>query len=157
MKIKLLVIGKTDSKHLSVLFVDYCKRLQHYTSFEFSVIPDLKNSKHIPFALQKERESDLLLKSFDSTDYVILLDEHGTAFKSVEFAEFLIKKSLVSIKTLVFVIGGAYGFSQQVYTRANYCISLSKMTFSHQMVRLIFVEQLYRAFTIIKGEKYHHQ
>ncbi|MCL1868710.1 MAG: 23S rRNA (pseudouridine(1915)-N(3))-methyltransferase RlmH, partial [Paludibacter sp.] len=156
MKIKLLVIGKTDNKHIAALFDDYCKRLQHYVCFEFSIIADLKNAKNLSFAEQKEREGDLLLKSFEPADEVILLDENGTCMKSTEFADFLTKKSLVSVKNLVFVVGGAYGFSQRVYARANERISLSKMTFSHQMVRLIFAEQLYRAFTIIKGEKYHH-
>lgn len=157
MKIKLLVIGKTDNKHISVLFDDYWKRLQHYASFEIAVIPDLKNAKNIPFAQLKELQGDLLQKSFEPTDEVILLDENGTHYKSTEFAEFLEKKFLSSAKRLVFVVGGAYGFSQHVYDRANVQISLSKMTFSHQMVRLIFAEQLYRAFTIIKGEKYHHE
>jgi 23S rRNA (pseudouridine1915-N3)-methyltransferase len=156
LKIKLLAIGKTDSEHIAALFDDYRKRLQHYVCFEFSIIPDLKNAKNLSFAEQREREGDLMLKFFEPTDEIILLDENGTYCKSTEFADFLNKKSLASVKNLVFVIGGAYGFSQRVYARANGRISLSKMTFSHQMVRLIFVEQLYRAFTIIKGEKYHH-
>jgi len=151
------VIGKTDNKHILALFDDYCKRLQHYVSFEFSFIPDLKNSKNLSLIQQKEIEGDLLLKYLDQTDEIILLDEKGTYYKSTEFAEFLEKKTLLSAKRLVFVIGGAYGFSQRVYERANAQIALSKMTFSHQMVRLIFVEQLYRAFTIVKGEKYHHE
>lgn len=156
MKIKFLAIGKTDNKHIAALFEDYQKRLQHYVSFEFSVIADLKNSKNLSTSEQKEREGDLLLKNFDAADEIILLDENGTLYNSADFADFLNKKSLTSVKTLVFVVGGAYGFSQRVYARANHCIALSKMTFSHQMTRTIFAEQLYRAFTIIKGEKYHH-
>jgi len=156
LKIKLLVIGKTDNKNLSALFEDYCERLQHYVSFEYAAITDLKNKK-LSITQQKAAEGDLLLKSLNPSDEVILLDENGTHYKSTEFAEFLQKKSLSSIKRLVFVIGGAHGFSQNVYKRANEQIALSKMTFSHQMVRLIFAEQLYRAFTILKGEKYHHE
>ncbi|MDR1652411.1 MAG: 23S rRNA (pseudouridine(1915)-N(3))-methyltransferase RlmH [Prevotellaceae bacterium] len=157
MKIKLLATGKTDDKHLAALIDDYQKRLQHYVSFEILTVPAVKNAGNLSHEQLKEREGDLILKAIAPSDEVVLLDEGGTHCKSTEFADFLQHKSLASVKTLAFVAGGAYGFSQQVYARAKSRLALSKMTFSHQMVRLIFVEQLYRAFTIVKGEKYHHE
>ena len=124
--------------------------------FSITVIPELKNTKSLSFQQQKEREGELILAKLQSSDHVVLLDEHGNDFRSVEFARWIEQKN-ASVRRLVFVIGGPYGFSEAVYSRANEKISLSKMTFSHQMVRLVFVEQIYRACTIIKGEPYHHE
>lgn len=157
MKIKLLVIGKTDDKNLQQLIDDYQKRLGFYSKFELIVIPDIKNAKNLTENQQKEKEGELILKQLDSSDELILLDEKGKGFRSVEFADLLQKKMNSGIKQLVFVVGGPYGFSDEVYKKANAKISLSKMTFSHQMVRLFMVEQLYRAFTILKNEPYHHE
>lgn len=157
MKLTLLAIGKTNSEELIRLFEDYRKRLTHYISFDTTIIPELKNTKNLSVAEQKEKEGELLLKNIDPQDEVILLDEKGKEYTSVDFAAFLEKKSLSSIKRMIFVIGGPYGFSDKVYQRANSRISLSKMTFSHQMIRVIFIEQLYRAMTIQKGEPYHHE
>jgi len=131
--------------------------LKHYIGFETIAIPELKNTKNISETEQKEKEADLILKALEITDEVMLLDENGKQFSSVGFSEFLSRKMLASHKCMVFVVGGPYGFSERVYNRANGLISLSAMTFSHQMVRVIFVEQLYRAFTILKGEPYHHE
>ncbi|MDO8927555.1 MAG: 23S rRNA (pseudouridine(1915)-N(3))-methyltransferase RlmH, partial [Bacteroidota bacterium] len=135
----------------------FLKRMPHYVSFEMKVIPDIKNAKNLSEEQQKDKEGELILQQILSSDELILLDENGLEASSVDFARFLEKKMLSGIKRLVFVIGGTYGFSGNVYSRAIGKISLSKMTFSHQMVRLIFAEQLYRAFTILKGEPYHHQ
>lgn len=157
MKIKLLVIGKTDDKNLQQLIDDYQKRLGFYSKFELIVIPDIKNAKNLTENQQKEKEGELILKQLDSSDELILLDEKGKGFRSVEFADLLQKKMNSGIKQLVFVVGGPYGFSDEVYKKANAKISLSKMTFSHQMIRLFMVEQLYRAFTILKNEPYHHE
>ena len=157
MKIKFLVIGKTINPNLIRLQDEYQNRLKHYIGFETIVIPELKNTKNISEAEQKEKEADLILKTLDVSDEVMLLDENGKQFSSVGFSEFLSKKMLASHKCMVFVVGGPYGFSERVYNRANGLISLSAMTFSHQMVRVIFIEQLYRAFTILKGEPYHHE
>lgn len=157
MKITLLAIGKTNNEEFIRLYEDYRKRLTHYISFETLIIPELKNTKNISISEQKEKEGELLLKQFDNQDEVVLLDEKGKEFTSVGFAAYLEKKSLSSIKRMIFVIGGPYGFSEKVYQRANSKISLSKMTFSHQMIRVIFIEQLYRAMTIQKGEPYHHE
>jgi 23S rRNA (pseudouridine1915-N3)-methyltransferase len=157
MKIKLFTIGKTDKKYFIQGIEEYSKRLIHYTKFESIIIPDIKKSKNLNQDLQKKLEGDLILKNISNQDFLILLDENGDIFSSVEFAKFIENQNLKSFKKIVFVIGGPYGFSNEIYNRANKKISLSMMTFSHQMVRLIFVEQLYRAFTIIKGEPYHHQ
>lgn len=157
MKIVFLTIGKTINKHLIELQNDYQDRLKHYIPFDYVSIPELKNTRNLTESEQKEKEADLLLKAFEPTDEIILLDENGKHFSSVDFSEFASKKLLGNQKRMVFVVGGPYGFSQRVYSRANGMLSLSKMTFSHQMVRLIFVEQLYRAFTIMRGEPYHHQ
>ncbi len=156
MKIKLISIGKTDNKALEGLIEQYIVRLKHYIKFEFLIIPDIKNRKKLSLAQQKTAEGILLLKNLQTSDFVVLLDENGTQFNSIDFSKFLSKKMLAGTKQLVFIIGGPYGFSNDVYQKANQKISLSKMTFSHQMVRLFFVEQLYRGFTILKNEPYHH-
>lgn len=157
MKIKLLAIGKTDDKNLQTLIQSYEKRLKHYIKFELEIIPDLKNAKNLSEKQQKEKEGELILKNIASTDNLILLDEKGNEFRSVEFAKILQKKMNSGIKQMVLVIGGPYGFSEKVYQKASGKISLSKMTYSHQMIRLFVVEQLYRAFTILKNEPYHHE
>ena len=157
MNIKLLAIGKTDDKSLQALIDDYAKRLSFYVKFELDVIPDIKNAKNLSESQQKDKEGDLILSIIAVTDQLILLDENGKSFSSIGFAGHLQKKMNSGIKTLVFVIGGPYGFSEAVYARATGKISLSEMTFSHQMVRLFFIEQVYRAFTILRNEPYHHQ
>ena len=157
MTIKLIAIGKTDSVSLQDLIKVYENRLKHYVRFELDIIPDIKNVKNLSETEQKEKEGELILKKLNTTDVLILLDENGKQFGSVEFADFLQKKMNSGIKQLVLVIGGPYGFSDAIYTKAQAKISLSKMTFSHQMVRLFLVEQLYRAFTILKNEPYHHR
>lgn len=157
MNIKLLAIGKTDNKNLQQLIDDYTKRLGFYIKFELEVIPDIKNVKNLSEAQQKEKEGEMIISKLSPTDQLILLDENGKSFSSVAFSAELQKKMNSGIKTFVFVIGGPYGFSDAVYGKAHGRVSLSAMTFSHQMVRLFFIEQLYRAFTILKGEPYHHQ
>ena len=157
MKITLLAIGKTDDKNLQTLITTYLKRLKHYVPFSFEIIPDIKNSKNLSETLQKQVEGEAILKRLQQADTLILLDENGKQFSSVSFSQFLQKKMNSGLKTLVFVIGGPYGFSDEIYERANGKISLSKMTFSHQMVRLFFIEQLYRGFTILRNEPYHHR
>lgn len=156
MTIKLLAIGKTDSKELQAMIATYENRLRHYIKFELEIIPNVKNSKNLSENRQKEKEGKQILKKLTATDVLILLDEKGKQYSSVIFSEYLQKKMNSGIKQLVFVIGGPYGFSEEVYQKAQGKISLSSMTFSHQMVRLFFVEQLYRAFTILKNEPYHH-
>jgi 23S rRNA (pseudouridine1915-N3)-methyltransferase len=157
MQIKLLAIGKTDNKAIQTLIDDYSSRLGHYIRFELEVIPDLKQSKSLSESLQKEKEGELILKKLSSSDELILLDERGKTYTSLEFSDYLQKKMNSGLKQLVFVIGGPYGFSEAVYARANGKISLSKMTFSHQMIRPFVVEQLYRAMTILRNEPYHHE
>jgi 23S rRNA (pseudouridine1915-N3)-methyltransferase len=157
MQIKLLAIGKTDNKAIQTLIDDYSSRLGHYIRFELEVIPDLKQSKSLSESLQKEKEGELILKKLSSSDELILLDERGKTYSSLEFSDYLQKKMNSGLKQLVFVIGGPYGFSEAVYARANGKISLSKMTFSHQMIRPFVVEQLYRAMTILRNEPYHHE
>lgn len=157
MKIKLLVIGKTDDKNLLQLVATYQNRLQHYIKFELEVIPDIKNVKNLSQLQQKEKEGALILQRLQPTDQLILLDEKGKEFRSVEFAQWLQKKMNSGIKQLVLVIGGPYGFSKEVYDKASGKVSLSKMTFSHQMIRLFVVEQLYRGFSILRNEPYHHE
>lgn len=157
MNIRLLAIGKTDNKELQQLIDDYTKRLSFYIKFDLEIIPDIKNVKNLSESQQKEKEGELLLSKTTPTDQLILLDENGSTFSSVKFADYLQKKMNSGTKTLVFVIGGPYGFSEAVYQKANGKISLSLMTFSHQMVRLFFIEQLYRGFTILRNEPYHHQ
>lgn len=157
MNIKLIAIGKTDNNQLQMLIDDYQKRLSFYIKFDLEIIADIKNVKNLSELQQKEKEGELILSKITSTDHLILLDENGKNFSSLEFSEELQKKMNSGIKTLVFVIGGPYGFSEAVYQKAHSKISLSKMTFSHQMVRLFFIEQLYRGFTILRNEPYHHQ
>lgn len=157
MNIKLLAIGKTDNKNLQVLIDEYTKRLGFYIKFDLEIIADIKNVKNLSEAQQKQKEGELILSKLTPTDHLILLDENGKSFSSVGFADELQKKMNAGIKTLVFVIGGPYGFSDDIYKKANGKISLSAMTFSHQMVRLFVIEQIYRGFTILKNEPYHHQ
>jgi len=156
-KITLLLVGKTTESYLNQAIEEYLKRLRRYVAFEISVIPELKNAKNMSFDQQKEREGVAILNAIEPSDDVVLLDEKGAQYSSVEFASLLEKKGLSSVKRLVFVVGGPYGFSGDVYNRANGKLSLSRMTFSHQMIRLLFVEQVYRAMTILKGEPYHHE
>lgn len=157
MKISLIVVGKTTSKEFVSLIDEYTNRLKHYIGFELIVIPELKNTKSLSESQQKQAEGDLILKQIQSADHVVLLDEHGKEFRSIEFASWIEKKMVTVSKRLVFVVGGPYGFSPDVYSAAQEKLSLSKMTFSHQMIRLIFIEQIYRAMTIINGEPYHHE
>lgn len=157
MKITLLVVGKTEDKYLIEGIEKYLNRLKHYIGFNLVVIPDIKNTKNLTEAQQKAKEAELILKQISNPDLVILMDEKGKKYTSVKFADYLNKQMIGSVQHLVFVIGGPYGFDDSVYKRANGSISLSDMTFSHQMVRLFFVEQLYRAFSILKGEPYHHE
>lgn len=157
MKTCLLVIGKTDAAYIREGIEEYEKRLKRYIPYEMKVLPDVKNARNMGESLQKEKEGEMILEQLQATDLVVLLDEKGRQYTSVEFSEYLAQKMLGGIKRLVFVIGGPYGFSEMVYQRANDKLSLSKMTFSHQMVRMIFAEQIYRAMTILKGEPYHHE
>ena len=157
MNIKLIAIGKTDNKNLQTLIDDYSKRLSFYIRFDLEIIADVKHAKNLSESQQKDKEGELILSKILATDQLILLDENGKTFSSEDFAGELQKKMNSGVKTLVFVIGGPYGFSELVYGRAFAKISLSKMTFSHQMVRLFFIEQLYRGFTILRNEPYHHR
>ncbi|CEN37481.1 23S rRNA (pseudouridine(1915)-N(3))-methyltransferase RlmH [Capnocytophaga cynodegmi] len=157
MNIKLIAIGKTDNSALQQLIADYEKRLSHYVNFQMQIILDIKNSKSLSEEQQKMKEGELILKNIENSHHLILLDERGKEYTSVGFSEFLQKQMNTGTKQLVFVIGGPYGFSEEVYQRANGKLSLSKLTFSHQMIRLFFVEQIYRAFTILKNEPYHHR
>ena len=156
MKVTLLVVGKTTDLHIDALIQEYQKRLTHYLPFALQVIPELKNTKALSPEQQKQAEGDLILKAVTANTDLILLDEHGKEFRSIEFADYL-QKRMSSGRDVVFVVGGPYGFADTVYQRAHGKISLSKMTFSHQMVRLFFVEQSYRAMTILRGEPYHHE
>lgn len=157
MKFTLLVVGKTVEKHYITAIADYTERTRHYISFDMEVIPELKNTKSLSMEQQKEKEAELILKALQPGDVVVLLDEHGKEFRSVEFAAWVERKMHTVNKRLVFIIGGPYGFADTVYKVAQEKISLSKMTFSHQMIRLIFVEQLYRAMTILNNGPYHHE
>jgi 23S rRNA (pseudouridine1915-N3)-methyltransferase len=156
MKITLILNGKTEDDYIIKGFAIYEQRLKHYISFETIVIPALKNTKALSIEQQKQKETELILKNIQSSDKLILLDENGKEYNSVNFSSFIQQQMNSGIKNCVFVIGGPYGFSEEVYKRANGKISLSKMTFSHQMIRLFFAEQLYRAMTILKNEPYHH-
>ncbi|MBR1877973.1 MAG: 23S rRNA (pseudouridine(1915)-N(3))-methyltransferase RlmH [Paludibacteraceae bacterium] len=156
MRIKLLVIGKTTDSRLSALIDDYAQRLKHYVPFELIIIPDLKNAKAMSEAQIKSTEGNAILSCLTPNTEAVLLDEHGLEFRSIEFADWL-QKRMASGKDLTLVVGGPYGFSPEVYARADGKISLSKMTFSHQMVRIFAVEQLYRAMTILRNEPYHHE
>jgi 23S rRNA (pseudouridine1915-N3)-methyltransferase len=157
MQIKLLVIGKTDNTKINDLIQVYQKRLAHYIKFEIEVLPDVKNTKNISENEQKEKEGMMILNQISTQDYLVLLDENGNSLSSEKFANFIQKNMNSGLKTLYFAVGGPYGFSEKVYQRAQYKLSLSAMTFSHVMVRLFFVEQLYRAFTILNNEPYHHR
>jgi len=157
MRLQLLVIGKTSQDFVQQGLDEFCSRLAHYFPFELQIIPDIKNTKHLPVEQQKEKEGQWILQSFQAGDCIVLLDENGKEFTSSKFAEYIEKKTHAGIKRLVFVIGGAYGFSPAVYEAAHEKIALSKMTFSHQLIRLIFIEQLYRAMTILHNEPYHHE
>ena len=157
MTIKLITIGKTDNKQLTSLIDDYIKRLGYYIKFSLDIIPDIKNSKNLSEVQQKQKEGELILKKISTTDTLILLDENGKQLDSVDFSSYLQKHMNSGIKQLVFAIGGPYGFSEDVYKKSNGKLSLSKMTFSHQMIRLFFIEQLYRGFTILRNEPYHHR
>ncbi|OIO99307.1 MAG: 23S rRNA (pseudouridine(1915)-N(3))-methyltransferase RlmH [Bacteroidetes bacterium CG2_30_33_31] len=157
MKIKVVLIGKTDEKWLLEAIEKYSQRIPRYLPFEMLVLPDLKNSKSMSFDQQKIEEGKLILNNIYSSEKVFLLDENGKEFKSMEFATFLQKEMNAGIKILTFVIGGPYGFSSEVYEKFPQKISLSKMTFSHQMIRVIITEQIYRALSILKNEPYHHQ
>ena len=157
MDIKLIAVGKTDKTELDQLIKSYQNRLMHYVRFSFEIIPDLKNSKNLSKRLQKEEEGKLILSKISNSDRLILLDENGQEMNSVGFSDFLQKQMNSGLKRLVLVIGGPYGFSEAVYKKASSKLALSKMTFSHQMVRLFIIEQLYRSFTILKNEPYHHR
>lgn len=157
MNIKLIAVGKTDNPALQQLISTYEKRLSYYINFDLQLLPDIKNSKSLSEEQQKIKEGELILSYIEPSHHLILLDERGKEYTSIAFADELQKKMNTGIKQLTFVIGGPYGFSQAVYQRANSKLSLSKLTFSHQMIRLFFVEQLYRAFTILRNEPYHHQ
>lgn len=157
MKIELAVIGKTSIGYLKQGIDEYIKRLKHYVPFEIKYIDDIKNTKNISEDQQKRTEGAKILSLLDKTDFVVLLDEHGKEYTSMQYSSYIQKRMLSGAKKVVFVIGGPYGFSQEVYDRANDKISFSKMTFNHEMIRLIFTEQLYRAYTIINHEPYHHE
>ena len=157
MNIELVVVGKTDMKEVESLVTMYTKRINHYVRFAITTIADVRNTKKLSEAEQKRLEGEQILRLVNDSDNLMLLDEHGAELRSIEFAEVLQRRMSAGTKRLVFVIGGPYGFSEAVYQRANSKLSLSKMTFSHQIVRAIFTEQLYRAFTILKNEPYHHE
>ncbi len=156
MKISLIAVGKTEDKYLIEGIEKYLNRLKHYINFNLVIIPDVKNTKNLTEAQQKTKEAEAIFKQINAGDVIVLMDEKGKKYSSVLFANYLNKQMIGSIQHLVFIIGGPYGFDESVYKRSNATISLSDMTFSHQMVRLFFVEQLYRAFTILKNEPYHH-
>ncbi len=156
MKITLIAVGKTEDKYLIEGIEKYLNRLKHYINFNLLVIPEIKNTKNLTEAQQKSKESELISKQINNLDVVVLLDENGKKYSSVDFSAYLNKQMIGSVQHLVFIIGGPYGFDESIYKRSNASVSLSAMTFSHQMVRLFFVEQLYRAFTILKNEPYHH-
>ena len=157
MRITLLCVGKTDDSHFAAMIDKFQQRLKHYVPFNLVSIPDVKNTKHLSTDQQKAKECDAIMKHLSPGGHVILLDERGKEYRSVEFADYLNKLMVGSVQHVIFVVGGPYGFEDTLYQRANGKISLSKMTFSHQMVRLFFVEQLYRAFSILRGEPYHHE
>ena len=156
MKTLLILVGKTTDRHFAAGIADYVERIGHYMPFELVTIPELRNTKNLTEEQQKQAEGELILKQLQPSDTVVLLDEHGKEYRSIEFARWLEQKRNTA-RRLIFIIGGPYGFSKDVYQRANEQVSLSKMTFSHQMIRLTFTEQIYRACTIIKGEPYHHE
>ena len=157
MKTVLMVVGATTDKHFVASIEEYVRRVNHYIPFGMEVIPELRGAKCLSEAEQKVREGEMLLKALQAGDYLVLLDEHGTERRSIEFARWTEKRLAASPRRLVFMVGGPYGFSPEVHQRADEEISLSQMTLSHQMIRLLFVEQLYRAMTILRGEPYHHE
>ena len=157
MKVVLLVVGKTTDRHFEAGIKDYVSRINHYVQFALEVIPELKGSKSLSEAEQKEREGELIRKALQPGDYIVLLDEHGAERRSVEFARWMEKKMVMGLRRLVFIVGGPYGFSEAVHRLGNEEVSLSRMTLSHQMIRLLFTEQIYRAMTIINNEPYHHE
>jgi len=157
MKVSLILVGKTVDKRFSDIIDEYAGRVKHYIGFDITTIPELKNTKSLSSDQQKQQEGELIIRQLQPGDHVVLLDEHGKEFRSIEFSDWMSKKMNTVSKRLVFIVGGPYGFSPDVYAKANEKISLSKMTFSHQMIRMIFTEQLYRAMTIMKGEPYHHE
>ena len=157
MKLKLIFVGKTEDDYLIKGCAIYEKRLENYLPTEVTVIPALKNAKNMRFDQQKQKEGELIMKQLENADFVVLMDEKGKEFRSVEFANFFQQKMNSGIKNLVLIIGGPYGLSPDVYARANQKVALSKMTFSHQMIRLLLIEQCYRAFSILKNEPYHHE
>lgn len=157
MKITLLVVGKTVEKHYILAIDDFVSRIKHYTAFEIQVILELKNTKNLSQQQQKVKEAELIQKALLPGDYIVLFDEHGKSFRSIEFADWIAKKNHSVSKRLVFIVGGPYGFAPSIYQIANEQLSLSKMTFSHQMVRLLIVEQIYRAYTILNNGPYHHE
>ncbi len=157
MKIALVLTGKTTDKNVASLADLYHSRIRKYNTFEIITLPDLKNAANLPVMEQKQKEGNKILQSVGSDDFVVLLDERGKKFRTTEFAEWMERSFMISRKRLVFIIGGAWGFSEEVYERADFRISLSDLTFPHQLVRLLFLEQLYRVFTIIRGEPYHHE
>lgn len=157
MSIDLIVVGKTDSAEVERLIVDYAKRVNHYCKFSIVTLPDLKGNRNMTPKQQRMAEGEAILKQLSTSDYVVLLDERGTQYRSVEFAEWLQKRLNSGVKRLVLIVGGAFGFSEEVYSRADGKISLSPMTFTHQFVRVIFAEQIYRAFTILRNEPYHNE
>ncbi|MBQ3043184.1 MAG: 23S rRNA (pseudouridine(1915)-N(3))-methyltransferase RlmH [Bacteroidaceae bacterium] len=157
MNVELIVVGKTDMKEVEALVAMYSKRLNHYVRFAITTIADIRNTKKLSEAEQRRLEGEAILRLINESDHVMLLDEHGVELRSIEFADMMQRRMSAGTRRLVFVIGGPYGFSEAVYGRANSKLSLSKMTFSHQIVRAIFAEQLYRAFTILKNEPYHHE
>jgi len=157
MKIRLLFIGKENLEDLQAASQDYISKINNYNSFEIESIPYLKNTKSLSFELQKKQEGELFLKKIAPQDIVVLLDERGKEYASVPFSQFLQQRLNSGCKNVIFLIGGAYGFSEELYQRADFSVSMSKMTFPHKLARLLFMEQLYRAFTILKGEPYHHE
>ncbi len=157
MNIELIVVGKTDSKHVEELVANYSKRINFYCKFSITTLPDVKNTKNLTVSQQRTAEGEALMRQLTDSDYVVLLDERGEEYRSMEFAQWLQKRMNSGVRRLVIIIGGPYGFSEAVYARSNSKVSLSKMTFSHQIVRAIFAEQIYRAFTILKNEPYHHE
>lgn len=157
MKTTLIQVGKTTSKDFQKIIDEYVERLSHYTQFAIVTIPELKNTKALTPEQQKQMEGELILRQVRESDHLVLLDEHGKEFRSIELAAWIEKKQTAGMRNLVYVIGGPFGFSPSVYQRANEQLSLSRLTFSHQMIRMLFTEQLYRAYTIINGEKYHHE
>lgn len=156
MNIKLITVGKTDATYVKEGIGVYEKRIKRYINFDIQVIPDLKKSKKRSNEVQKDQEGELILNAVQAGDFLVLLDEKGKELKSTQFSDYIQKRMNTGIKQLIFVIGGPYGFSDDVKKRSDFKISLSQMTFSHQLVRILFAEQLYRAFTILKGEPYHH-